>query len=215
METTRILVRAAMYFSLIPVGVAVFHYSRLEKGFRFLLYFIAIYAAVDFSSIYFSTRGINNLFLEYIRQLPGVVLLLLFFKTILPKTNRGLILVLIVLNLALELGEAFYFGSIRSAPVVSKSYLSILVILFGVAYFNVTLQNRVPGISFPPAFWMMSGLLIYHTVTLFAYASYNYFLSMNELGTLKQIWGVMASLDILQSILVAIGFYKLGREKIG
>lgn len=87
----------------------------------------------------------------------------------------------------------------------------ILLLLCMVYFFRLSKKDEILYFQKLPAFWIVSGFLIYCALSMLIQVSYKYFVSNNFYGDAKKVWPVMFIAIISKFVLITVGllcYYK-------
>lgn len=196
-------------FNLLPVLIAFLRYRFLTRAAKTLLVYLTVNAAINTIASVLAYYHLPNTPLFHCSTVLETLLLLFFFRQVLPSQKTGLIIkwffylfpVAAVLNLVF-LQHLFEFNS------YILSLQSILIITLCFLYMWLNENPEIISWTDIPFNWMVSGLLLYFSSAFILFTFSNFIIPLSTKKTLILIWNVHATLTILMFILISIGYTK-------
>lgn len=178
-------------------------YKNVPGGGLLALYLLTTTLFAGYSN-YLADRGIHNMFLYHIFALleAGFLLLLLNRYSRMDKRVLSFTLAFYALFWVLNV---WFWEPMTEFNSNSASVLNLLVAFFCFRYF-LLLVNTDEILHFQrlPSFWIVSGLLFYCIVSIFALSSYKYKEWFSELD-LQNSWRIQLVANMIKYILITIG----------
>jgi hypothetical protein len=192
---------------LIPLGIAIFNYSYLNKSLKILLAYLIVSGLINLWAIIHSDT--NNLYFLHIYTIAEFILLMDYFISI--NKSKSIPIFSYVILLAFPL-----FGIINMEFFQSKfqfnSYVrpieSLIFIFYCIlCFFGAPEENIHQSWKENSFNWINAGLLIYFSSSLFLFAFSNFF-SKLSLNSQMVIWDFHATTVTVLYIFIALGFSK-------
>lgn len=199
---------------LIPFIIGLYKYKTF-KGLRFLFLFVAFGVLSEIGTkVLKALEFKNTLVLAHSYVLISFVLLCLFyhnvFKTSVKSSWFTFLIVAFVLLCLLQL---LFFQKVTDYPSIQFAALALVMIVFSLLYFHkVMLEAKLVILSNEPLIWINAAILIYYTGNFFYYILFNLFVDYS-IEYLKTISIYFVALNALFYILIAVGFWKAGKQK--
>lgn len=209
--------------------------SYKYKGFPLVLKYVACYLLVEFISqaaLYSMMRFYpkeNRYFILHIAfPLEAITLLLMYrevFKKYIEDKNtyvyRKIFIILITLFVIFSIANILFWQNLSIYPSNTRTVLSIIIIILNVLYiYKYTSHEPVPRtglelvnyqMSRLSLFWITTGLLLFHSFSLFRYIFINIFRKELSQESLKEILLVYTVFAIILFAFIVIGILKAKR----
>jgi hypothetical protein len=193
---------------IIPIVSALKKYRRLSKACRYMVLYLLFTAIINALAQLLAAVSINNMPLLHADTALETVLLLLYFRSVLRGRNSSNVTqgLLILFPLICLLNFSF-FQSIYSFNTYTRPLEAIIFIGCCFAFF---FQGMAYQLDWPwteqPHNWMVSGLLLYFSSSLFLFLFSNFLASGCSAATNITIWNIHAALVLLMYLLITLGF---------
>lgn len=200
---------------LIPLIVGILNFNKLDKGLKYLYCYVA-YGTINEITYYvlIKTGSTNTIFLQHFYTLASFILLGFFYKEILKKIiPRKIVLLVIFMFIAYAIFNVLFLQSLFEYPSLPGSILRIVYLLASIIFFYKTMVDaKIKKLWEEPLIWINFAILIYYSGGLFFSILFNMILEYS-MEFSKLIVRYFAILNALFYILIAIGFYKAGKQK--
>jgi len=147
--------------------------------------------------------------------IPLSVLVLSFFyiKVLRGYVNGKIIVVLVVLYELFCIINLLFIQNMYEFPNIAGALGALLILSFAVLLFSkIMVEANIEKLFNEPIVWINISVLIYYSAGFFHYALFNYSLQFSReflYNTVK----INAGAAIIFFVLLAIGFWKAGRQK--
>ena len=202
------VIHYASFFSvLLPLTAAITTYKSLTGTLRILSVFVFFTALIEISSMILSLQLINNMFLFHLFTLIEFAFLMAFFGHISGNSKARIIaLITAIAFIGYALTEASIHQSFDHFNSQQRSVEGIIILLCCINYFITLIRNdRIEMAN--PLLWLVSGLFIYFSGTLFLFAYADKYLISSE----HNYWTIHSILNIFLNLTFAISLWK-GRQ---
>ena len=202
---------------LVPMGVAIFNYSYLNRGLKIILFYLVISGSLNLWGIYESNHHHNNLdILHFYTMVEFLMLMAYFIYTINIKAKKMRFVskiiwvifpVLCILNLLFFQNKSENNSNVRTIE-------ALIFILYCINYFYQSSDDdEIQSWGSNSLNWINAGLLMYFSSSFFLFAFANFITSLN-LESQMLIWVLINGLIILLYIFIALGFSKCRKPAI-
>lgn len=201
---------------LIPLIIGFYNYRKLSKALKYLLYFVGygtFNQIVNYTLI--KTQSKNTLFLVHIYAIMAFIALGFFYKEVFKGFINGQIANLLIISFGLYvLLNALFLQSIFEYPSLPLSIFAIVFLLASIVFFYKTmLEAAMKNLWSEPMIWINVAVLIYYAGILFYFILFNLVLEYS-MEFAKQVSIFFNVSNAIFYILIAIGFWKAGKQKI-
>lgn len=193
---------------LIPLIPGWIRFWKLSGELKFFIVILSIvfafYTIGHFTGLY----GIYNLSLYSTMYIVQFYLYSVLFRKLLrSKSSKWLINLLIILFTGYLLFSFKKVYSARSYDSITPAFLSIVMILYCLLFFNRQLKNVQANFIYKSSwFWIISGLLLYFAGSFIIFLVTNYLMERNNNLT-RNLWVLLQLFDIGKNILLGMGFF--------
>jgi len=196
--------------SIIPLILGIYWVNILPKALKVLSAFIFIILILELLCVYLSSLRINNLFLFHANSFLEFVFYPLILSFILKnKIFQYTIIISITSFLIFAIFNIYLWEPLTAFNTNTRAVEGILMIAFCIYfYFDLFLKTEVVKLSTYPYFWLVSGLLIYFSGTLFLYLYANQIVKSTNIT----YWIIHSILNIFLNIMFSISIW-LGSKK--
>lgn len=178
-------------------------YRQVPGGGLLLLYLLLSTLFAAYSN-YLADHGQNNMYLYHLFSLLEAGLLLLLLTRYTKMDRRALVLTL-SFYLLFWLVNVWLWEPLTMFPSNSGTVLNLITAFFCFRYFlSLIKTNDILYFQRLPSFWIVSGLLFYCIVAIFAVSSYKYKDWFTDLD-LQLNWRIQLVANIIKYILITIG----------
>lgn len=201
---------------LIPFFVGLYHYNKLNKGLKYLFYFVA-YGTFNqiVNYILIKVQLKNTMFLVYLYFPMAFLFLGLFYKEQFKGFNRGrLIIGLILLYFLYSLINVLFLQRITEFPSLPGSICQITFLLASIVFFHKTmLEAKITKLWNEPLIWINFAILFYYAGGL------SFSLLMNlaldySMEFAKLISSGFSALNAIFYVLITVGFLKAVKQNV-
>lgn len=200
---------------LIPFVVGIIRYDKIKR-IIFLFYFVSFGVITEvFNKVLKKLGADNTLFIAHIYVVVSFALLCIFYLSVFKGYIKEIWFKSIILGFTIfSLIYSFYFQTIFSYPGLQLAVLAITMIVFSIIFLQkVMSEARIVKLSAEPLIWINLSILIYYSGNLFYYILFNLFLDNKAVDSGRIILIYFPTLNALFYILIAIGFWKAGKQK--
>jgi len=201
---------------LIPFIFGLIFFKSFDKGIRYLFYFVSYGVFNELVTrifpIFFglkNTHPFSNVYLVISFLFIG-----LFYAVILEKFIKPRIILFIILGFeVICFFNIFFIQSIFKFPEKTYSLGNIILVIFSIVYFyRIMIEANVKNLWAAPLVWINTGVLIYYSGSLFYTVLFNTILEYSrEFSKMTVVY--FSAINALFYILIAIGFWKAGKDK--
>lgn len=201
---------------LFPFLVGILNYKKLNRACKVLFIFVGYgvfnevvgFILRDFFAVK-NTMPQGNLY--YIIEF---LLLGIFYMIILSnKVSKKLFLLIIILFEIYSIFNVLYIQNIWEYPSIPQTISKLVFIICTLLFFhNTMLEAKIKNLWSEPLIFINVAVLIYYSGNLFFSLLFQYILEYsNEFSKLTVQY--FSILNALFYVLIAIGFYKAGKQK--
>ena len=179
MSFALVLVYVSVISGFFPVFAALYNYRQLSQVLKIMALFCILSVIPDVISLVtayiLKLTSFNNLFLMHLYDLMAVVFFTaIYFKAFYAPVLKKITLILGLVALLVILFNSIFIEGISVYPSISNTVLSILLIVLSLIYFYQLLSRQeFVYIEKQGLFWVNSGVLFYHSITIFLFMLYN------------------------------------------
>lgn len=200
---------------LIPFFVGIFKYRQFGKNLHFIFYFVIFGTITEIVTRIIIYAGVTNtLPVTHFYLMIEFLLLGLFYTHVLQDILRKrVILTIIVLFEVYCLINTLFLQSLFEYPSFPQSVSKLLLVGFSILFFyKVMIEASVPNLWKEPLIYINIAILVYYSGNLFYSLLFNLILEYSREFS-KITVHYFAGLMTLFYILIAIGFWKAGRNR--
>ncbi|MCG2616164.1 hypothetical protein LZZ85_17840 [Terrimonas sp. NA20] len=196
---------------IIPVITAIVKWRKWNNAFGFIFLYLCFSLAANIASHIMARHGINNMPLLHADTIIEMLLFGFFFiKLFKERRVRQFIGICLVLFCLFTLINFLFIQSIYQFNTYPRPVEAILIISFALIYwwqgdFDQVSEERWTDI---PVNWIISGILLYFSSTMFLFIFSNYLIHQFSKQANIFIWNLHAAMAMLMYLLFSIGFYK-------
>ena len=169
---TKILYYASVFSVLVPLGLGIAFFRKLEPNSRIVLLVLAFSTVAQLLSLYRGLPFVAAVYNTYC-FLDAIVLGFLFYKNSNRKWIKSAIVLLVVLQSSITIFVFTTSGlntKFHSELVCLSSLLQVLWVLS--YFYERYAKEEIQALETEPMFWFCLGLLIYAPATYFRFAFY-------------------------------------------
>lgn len=197
----------AIFIPLIPISIGIRGFNKLDHSSKIIVGYLIIAFSNDVICLVLAWNGIPNLFFINLFGLIQGVALILCLRYSDPEFYRNLhfiaiCYVILYLFLALAID-----GINQFAGVAMTTEALIMLILCITFFYNVYAHEITNSLENFPAFWIVTGVLIYFSGALYSFLLGADILAGNN-DTFYNSWILHNISGIIKNILFAIGLWK-------
>ena len=211
----RFFLEFSSYLVFLPLLIGLLHYRYLNGDLKTVLAYVLLGSLTEiFADIYQNVWEQNTMPLGNVYIPLSVFVFSLFYLKILKGfINNKIIIGLIILYELFCVVNLVFIQNMYEFPNIPGALGSLLMLLFSILLFSkIMLEAKVVQLLNEPVVWINIGVLIYYSAGLFYYALFNYSVQISKsfiYNTVK----INATTSIFFFLLIAIGFWKAGRQK--
>lgn len=195
---------------LVPLLISMGTNRRKHYYVKILITGLLISACTDFINVFFFIKNhipTSPLFHTY-TVLEFCVLALLYRQLFHKEHIKKSINIIILLFFAFKILDIIFFTSIRESDTLAMTLESVVMITFGILYFDQVLKEMViPNLEKYPVFWINSGILIYFSGSLFLFLFSDFIFSFSNQISYWSFWPIHSLLTITKYTLFSIGLW--------
>lgn len=196
-------------FNLLPVMIALFRYRNLPAAAKTLFAYLVLNAVINTAASVLAYHHISNTPLFHFSTVLETIMLLFFFRQIMPgEKMRLLIIWLLLLFPAAGLLNLLFLQHLFEFNSYILSLQSIIIIALSFIYLWLYENHTEAAWSSFPLNWILSGLLLYFSSAFILFTFSNFIIPLSTKKTLILIWNIHATLTIFMYVLIAIGYTK-------
>ena len=204
MTALQVLHDVAVYSDLLPVSVAYFRYAHYDRPLRRVARFVLVALAFDFAftilwAEHLARNVTNTLPLAHVSVAVIAVLVGRVYEAVFTGGLRRAVRVgtalLVVFTVVNALPGVPWLDGFRQMPSRAMSAQGVFFMVLALAYFYrlFTSERPVANLERTGMFWVNSAVLIYFSITIFAFFLYNDMLAKG-LGKISQNVHVIVNL---------------------
>ncbi|TYP77024.1 hypothetical protein [Aquimarina intermedia] len=200
-----ILGNVSTFIVVIPLLISVLRFRLLTTVQLKLVHLLILVLIVESISNILWRKKINNLPVYHLYTIIEFLLIIrIYWSTLSQLVSKKLLVGISVIFVVLAVLNTIFFQSIYVFNSNITTLLSILVILFSLSFFYITLKDvEYTALEKNPMFWINSGFLIYFSSNLILFFINNYLFEKSTEASFL-IWGLHAIVNI-----VLIMFYTI------
>jgi hypothetical protein len=195
---------------LIPFIIGCVQFKNLDRGMRFLFYFVCYGLFNELASriLDYSLGAKNTMPLTNAYLLFSFLFLGLFYFFVLNRfVSRKILLIVIFGFELLCVLNIVFIQSIYEYPVITYPLGNLLLVAFSIIYFyKIMIEAKIDNLWREPLVWINAGILIYFSGNLFYNVLFNLILEYSR-EFLKLTLFYFSVLNALFYILFSVGFY--------
>lgn len=205
------------YSSVLSPVVGIFVGIQLRKslsqGQRYILWMMALSFASDIIMLLLATTGTKNLPVAHLYGLLEGTLLLLFFRTELPR-HATLIKYLRWIYTGLYLTDSLFISGLYQFNAYSRSLEALIIMIVSMLYFYKIYETE-SDIFFDkaPGFWIVVGLLVYFSGALFSFLLSTEILSQSP-DRFYGSWILHNVSNTIKNIILTVALWKVRSNSI-
>jgi len=169
-----ILIRLSQFSSLIPVIIGLLFYSKLNKPFNRLVWFLFFFVLIEFLSYWLSQLLGNNMPLSHIFTVIEFGMLISVF-VVHFKIQTKYFLIIISIFTIIAFIDAFVLKNLKTFSSVAKPIESIIFTIAALYFYydNFKHINQDADLFHQPMFWFSTSILIYFSINFFRFLLFN------------------------------------------
>lgn len=208
-----LLTEISRYSVLIPIIASLIKIKALNKTLRALLFYLmACLLAEVLSFILFEEEKKVNIVFNCFTVLEGIIICYIYYIELLESKFRALAL----FALGFLLFSASYFFVVKHLlterdNTVSTVEAVLIVILSGLYFYKLTLDNRFPKLETYYFYWINFAFLLYFGGAFLLFMNTD-FIEKSSPTTVYTLWGLHQALNIISYILLSVGIWKLKQK---
>lgn len=189
---------------LIP-GWVLFH--KLSGEFRLFIFILSIVFILDVAGYYTSAHDIHNLVLYNVLYIFQFYFYSVLFRKLLRsnfyKWFISVMSILFTIYVIIKIKSIVFPNDIYNSYI--PAFLSLSILLYCILFFNYQLGDmQTVFIYKTPWFWIMTGLLLYFSVSFLILLFTNYFM-FRETEFIRNLWRLSNLFNVVKNLLVGIG----------
>jgi hypothetical protein len=202
------------YFSafavLGPFIIAWSKYKYLGTAFKVLTWHLSLATIFNSLAAILSFWKINNLPLLHIyTAVEFICLCLFFYYTLGSWLNKWLLAIMISIFLLIGILNAALYDGLFSFNTIPRSLECLTIIILCIAgYYSILTNIKSEKLNNNPVFWIITGLLIYFSGSLFLFMMSNYILPLNHKLNIL-VWVIHAMFSDNLYLFISIGLWKI------
>lgn len=192
---------------LVPLFIGISMSRRMDDYVKILIMGLLISAFTDCINLFFRRNHLPTAILFHIYTVLEFFVLALLYKHLFHKERiKKNINIIILLFFVFKILDITFFTSIWESDTLAMTLESVLMIIFGILYFDQVLKEMViPNLEKYPVFWINSGILIYFSGSLFLFLFSDFIFSTQT--SYWSFWSIHSTLTITKNALFSIGLW--------
>lgn len=205
----KLIIAIASWSIVLPIAITAVRYHRLNKAMIAVVRFVFLGAIIELVSSYLSSRHQNNLWLLHLYTPLEFACILWFFYHALNGALSKSIFWGAAAGFGLLSGlNSAFFQPIDTFNTYARSLEGILIIALCLFWcYRTLVEMKIQRLEKDPAFWAMTGFLLYFSGNVLLFAFSNYILYINKSMNLY-IWAFHALFSILLHLFITTGLWK-------
>ncbi len=197
-EVLILLAEICDFTELLPV--ISFIWFKKTKEYKFIFWQLIIAACLNILSIVLSRNGIHNLYLYHILGLSEIILIPLFYYSIL-KFNRKYFFVFFI-NILLYLIISNYEG-FTTINALSRSFSSFVILIHGILFLrHIYINESSNDISKSSYFIINAAFLIFFSSSFFTFLMSKEILSLELTNWFGASWLIYIFANLIKNLLL-------------
>lgn len=195
---------------LVPLLIGISINRRRDSYVKILIIGLLISAFTDSINLLFFRRNhLPTAILFHIYTVLEFCVLALLYKHLFHKERiKKNINIVILLFFVFKILDISFFTSIQESDTLAMTLESVVMITFGILYFDQVLREMViPNLEKHPVFWINSGILIYFSGSLFLFLFSDFIFSFSGQISYWSFWSIHSLLTIIKYTLFSIGLW--------
>ena len=195
---------------LVPLLIGISTNRRRDSYVKILIIGLLISAFTDYINLLFFRRNhLPTAILFHIYTVLEFCVLALLYKQLFHKERiKKSINIIILLFFVFKILDITFFTSIQESDTLAMTLESVVMITFGILYFDQVLREMViPNLEKYPVFWINSGILIYFSGSLFLFLFSDFIFSFSNQISYWIFWSIHSLLTITKYTLFSIGLW--------
>jgi hypothetical protein len=202
-----LFIRISQVSTFIPVIFGLYYVKRVDANFRVLLGFVLLSLFIEYFGTWYSHNvSANNLPPLHFYTVAELGFLTFIFCSSLFLNWRKVFYSVLISGILIALLNATVWGTLYTMNDISRSFESIVLVIFCLIFFRRSLYNIVMNqpLFKQPMFWFSSGVFLYFSVNLLFFMLFNEVLKQNRETTvfgqvLHSITNILTNLLFAQS----------------
>jgi hypothetical protein len=208
MDFQTIFIRVSQVSTFIPVILGLYYIIRLDTNFKVLLGFVLLSLFIEYFGTWYSHNvSANNLPPLHFYTVVELGFLSFIFCRSMFLNWKLLFAAVLIIGITIALLNATVWGTLYTMNDISRSFESIVLVIFCLIFFRRSLYNIVLNrpLFKQPLFWISSGVFLYFSVNLLFFMLFNEVLKQNkEMAVFGQL--LHSITNILTNLLFAQSF---------
>jgi len=210
--STRILITFVAEFLAVALGII--NFKSLDKKLRYLFVFVCFALFTEVTLLIITNLGVRDTRpgLHVYVPIEFLLFALMYLKSFGDYYNQKKIKILIVIFLIFSIINPLFLQELYEYSN-TRIYSSLILIFFSILYFNrIVSEAKIERLQSEPMIWINTAVLLYFSGNFFFNLLFSIILEHSrELS--KLTINVFSVLNILFYVLIAIGFWKAGKQK--
>lgn len=200
---------------LVAVFVGILNYRKFDRTLLWFFYFVCFGCTMDITLNIlvevFDVRK-NLEFLHIYVPIEFLLIALAYYSALKSHVNKAFLLILVIVFELFCVVNPIFMQELHEYSS-ARAISSVLLILFSILYYHkVMVESKVRALSTEPMIWINTAVLVYFAGNLFFNLLFSLILEYSrEFSKLTTYYFVI--LVALFYLLIAIGFWKAGRQK--
>jgi hypothetical protein len=204
------------HISAFSIGIPFFFlllWRKKFEGYLGLWLFVGNSLLFELLFVWTNAMKIRNLPIFHLYTLMEFSVLYFFFLSLIPLSAKKSIKIFSIGFALYLVVNPFLFEKLTDYNSISRSLESLVLIVFCSMYFyKIYKDEEIEQLENQPEFWMVCGLLIYLTVSLFTHLLANYIVkSPSSRATIMASFAFANISNIIKNIAISIGIWKANR----
>lgn len=163
---------------LLPLAAWIYRKQFLSNEIKPLVFFLIISATVEYSMLFLSLKGINNLWLAHIYVIVSLpALSTVYYRILSTKIWKRAIIIINTCAIIFSLTMSLWVQPIYLFPTYGVTIDSIFLSLFALGhYYQIYKSSTLIKLEKYPTFWLSTGILLFYGGTLLLHSASNYLL---------------------------------------
>ncbi len=212
MNLIRLIGLGDTYLPLLLIFVYILLWKYIQQNDKFLILYAVVFFVLYGATNVLGAYKIHNLFLYHVISLVELIMVSYYIlKLVLQKSFLFYFLIINVAYLFLWTGNIIFFEPL-DVYNGNSAVLADLIVLFLCMYYLLSLSAKEEILYFQklPAFWIVSGFLIYAALSLLVFISYGYISNeyLNKIATAdqaNQMWFINSIAMVIKYVLIVFG----------
>ena len=195
--------------------IGIIKFKKLSNHLRFIFLFVVFGCLTEVAMEVVKVFGIRNVSPVGNIYFPIAfsILGLFYFSLLKDYINRKIIAGVITTFILLCIVNLMFIQNLQEFPNFVAIVGSLIIIVFSVLQFSKTMaEAKIEKLSAEPIIWINTALLIYYSANFFYFIVFNLSLEFSR-EFARQIHNFYAGVNVLFYSLIAVGFWKAGKNK--